>query len=50
MDQKLDSFLSIDLSARYALGRMLLRPTHTDKKLGDLLADDLQTGYARVHI
>ena len=49
-DQKIDSFLSIDSPARYALGRMQYASTLTGKKLGSLLFIESSARYARVRI
>ena len=44
-DQKLDSFLSIELQTRYVWGCMQYAPTLTDQKLDSFLSIELQTRY-----
>ena len=44
-DQKFDSLLSIESSARYTLGRMQYAPTLTDQKFDFLLSIESKTRY-----
>ena len=44
-DQKFDSILSIESSARYVLGRMQYAPTFTDQKFDFLLSIESKTRY-----
>ena len=47
-DQKFDSPLSIESSARYVLGRMQYAPTLTDQKFDSLLSIDSPTRYVYI--
>ena len=44
-DQKFDSLLSIESSARYVQGRMQYAPTHTDQKIDSSLSIESPTRY-----
>ena len=44
-DQKIDSILSIESPARYALGRMQYAPIHTDQKFDSLLSIESPVRY-----
>ena len=46
-DQKFDSLLSIELPARYVLGRMQYAPTHTDQKFDSPLSIESSARYVR---
>ena len=44
-DQKIDSLLSIESSARYVLGRMQYAPTLTNQKIDSILSIESETRY-----